>query len=446
MVASNVATLDIKNPIPYEPTGSSQSFLLTTKKKGYLPFLDPKDTFFQLLLEAKILSPTNDSCVNSKTHFCIGNGLYNKDKNKDDAEFKKWAKRLNKKNQSLDKILKSIFNNHFTVGNNFVEIIRGSVGATKFVRVVNRPFMDCRLSTPNEDDICESVFISKRFRKSSTWSFKETDSVELPIYYGDPDMQWYKGENGNEHCIIHIKNDFPGYDYYGMPDNVSSLPWQLLEYKMARYNLDILENNLVVGGLIFLEGNVSSEEGKKVGQDVIYSHTGDGKRGRWTVVTGGNDISKSAVHEFNNQTDGSYLKMDENVEGKIVDSNNWDSVLYGQSQSGGLGSNGFAYLASIFDTKNRTVIQPVQKQIFDDFLDPLFEIQDEWCNTKFRELDLGFNSVSPASLMGSININNVVKKNEGRKFIGLPVDETDPSGNEYIGGNVNLGKVTPKSN
>ena len=160
-------------------------------------------------------------------------------------------------------------------------------------------------------------------------------------------------------------------------------------------------------------------------------------------MTGGNDIAKSSVHEFNNQTDGSYLKMDENVEGKIVDSNNWDSVLYGQSQSGGLGSNGFAYLASIFDTKNRTVIQPVQKQIFDDFLQPLFEIQDEWCGTNFSELDLGFNTVSPSSLMGSININNVVKKNEGRKFIGLPVDDKDPSGEEYIGGNVNLGKVTP---
>ena len=277
MVASNVATLDIKNPIPYEPTGSSKSFLLTSKKKGYLPFLDPKDTFFQLLLEAKMLSPTNDSCVNSKTHFCIGDGIYNRDATKDDSEFKRWAKRLNPKNHSLDKIVKSIFNNHFTVGNNFVEIIRGEVGKKKFVRVVNRPFLDCRLSTPNEDDVCEEVYISKRFRKTSAWSYKEEDSLALPIYYGDPDMKWYRAPGGTEHCIIHIKNDFPGYDYYGMPDNVSSLPWQLLEYKMARYNLDILENNLVVGGLIFLEGNVSSEEGRKVGQDVIYSHTGDGR-------------------------------------------------------------------------------------------------------------------------------------------------------------------------
>ena len=438
---SNVSTLDVKNPIPFEPTGSSSPFLFSNKKKGYLPFLDPKDNFFQLLLEAKILSPTNDACVNSKTNFCIGNGLYIKDEKANNEAFLEFTKHVNKKGQTLDDILESIFNNHFTVGNNFVEIIRGKVGQKKFIRVINRPFLDCRLSEPNDEDICESVFISKRFRKQTAWTFKDHDSVELPIYYGE-DTKWWKDSNGYEHCIMHLKNDFPGYDYYGMPDNVSSLPWQLLEYKMARYNLDILENNLVVGGIIFLEGNVSSEEGKKVGQDVIFSHTGDGKRGRWTVVAGGNDISKSAVHEFNNQTEGSYLKMDDNVEGKIVDSNNWDSTLYGQHQSGGLGSNGFAYLSSIFDTKNRMVIQPVQNKIISTFLKPLLKIHDEWVGTKLSDLDIGFQSVSPASFVGNINVNNVLKVNEARGFIGLTVDPNEPNGNEYVGGNVNLGNIS----
>lgn len=445
MAASNVSTLDIKNPIPYEPTGSSQSFLLNNSKRGYLPFLAPKDNFFQLLVEAKMLSPTNAACVNSKANFSIGNGLYNKDKTLKNPEFDLFSKRVNNKNQTLNKLLKSVFDDYFSVGNSFIELVRGSIGKKKFIRVIKRNVLDCRLTTPNEDDICESVFISKRFRQTAAWTFKDLDSVELPVYYGDPDMKWYVDPKTKfEHCIIHLKNDTVGYDHYGMPDNVSSLPWQLLEYKMVRYNLDILENNLVVGGLIFLEGNVSAEEGKKVGQDIIYSHTGDGKRGRWTVVTGGNDIAKSTVHEFNSQTDGSYLKMDDNVEGKIVDSNNWDATLYGQHQSGGLGSNGFAYLSSVFDTKNRMVIQPVQKQIMEDFIMPLLEIHDAWAGSKFADLDLGFSTVSPASFIGSININNVVSVNEGRDFLGLPVDPNAPDGNQKIGGNVNLGSVTAK--
>ena len=430
---SNSATLDVHNPIPFEPSGESVAFLYTSSNKKYIPFLEPKDNFFQLLLEAKLLSPTNNACVNSKTNFCIGKGLYFKEEKKIDKDFVKFAKRVNNKGQNLNKVLKSVFNNHFTVGNNFVEVIRGSVGSKKFVKLINRPFLDCRLSKQNDDDICESVFISKKFRRKNSWSLKPDDTIELPIYYGDPKMKWYKDTTQNtEHCIIHVKNDAPGYEYYGMPDNVSSLPWQILEYKAARYNIDIIDNNLIVGGVIFLEGNVSQEEGKKVGQDIIYTHTGDGKRGRWTVVTGGKDIAKSSMQQFDTKADGSFLKLDDNVESKIVDSNNWDATLYGQHAAGGLGSNGFAYLSSIFDTKNKTVIEPTQNLIQEDLLSPFFEIYDAWCSTKWSEFELGFNTVAPASFAGEININAVLTKDEGREIIGKPALEDKAKGSEFI--------------
>ena len=131
-VFSNVAMLDVKNPIPYEPSGESSAFHLAKKNKKYLPFLEPKDNFFQLLLEAKLLSPTNSSCVNSKTNFCIGKGLYIKD-GSEDKEFEEFSKRVNNKGQNLNKVLKSVFSNHFTVGNNFIEVIRGKIGEKKFV-------------------------------------------------------------------------------------------------------------------------------------------------------------------------------------------------------------------------------------------------------------------------------------------------------------------------
>ena len=332
---SNVATIDTVNPIPFEPSGQSNAFLFSNKNRGYLPFLEGQPNFFQLLLEAKLLSPTNNSCVNSKTNFCIGKGLYFKDEKQKDDEFIKFSKRVNNKGQSLNKVLKSIFNNHFSVGNNFVEIVRGSAGNKKFIRVINRSFLECRLSEPNDDDICESVFVSKHFRNRNHWTLDKDSMVEIPIYYGK-DSKWYKNKNGNtEHCFIHIKNETPGYEYYGIPDNISSLPQQILEYKSARYNIDIVENNLVIGGIIFLDGNVSSEEAQKVGRNIIYSHTGDGKRGRWTIVTG-KGVSKSVVTQFDGKTDGSFLKLDENIEGKIIDSNNWDSTLYGQHQNGGI--------------------------------------------------------------------------------------------------------------
>ncbi|WP_313215011.1 hypothetical protein [Soonwooa sp.] len=440
-ITSNVATLDVANPIPFEPTGTSAAFLSFSKKRRYLPFLEPKDNFFQLLLEAKMLSPTNSSCVNSKTNFCIGKGVYLKES--EDSDFKKFIKRVNNKGQNLNKVLKSVFSNHFSFGNNFVEVIRGSIGAKKFVYLINRPILECRLSEPNEDDICETVFISKKFKRKGAWTLKEDEAVELPIYYGDEDMEWFTDESGFEHCIIHIKNEFSGYDHYGMPDNVSSLPWQILEYKTARYNLDIIENNLIVGGIVFLEGNVSQEEGKKVGQDIIYSHTGDGKRGRWTVVTGGKGIANSSLQQFNTGGEGSFLKLDENVESKIIDSNNWDSALYGQHQSTGIGNGGFAYLSAVFETKNKTVIEPTQNLIKEDLLNPFFEIYDNWMGTKFSDLEIEFKTVSPVSFAGELNINNILTKDEGREIIGKEKIGNDKGG-EFIGNSKSTENVSTK--
>lgn len=426
---SNVARLDVKNPIPFEPTGISQPFTFSSTKKGYLAFLAPKDNFFQLLLEAKLLSPTNNSCVNSKTNFCIGNGIYIKDE-KENPEFEEFTKKVNKKGESLNKITKSIFDNTFTVGNSFVEIVRGQIGQKKFIRIINRPFLDCRLSEPNDDDICETVFISKKFRRKNAWTLVEDEAVQLPIYYGDEDLKWYEDEQGFEHCIIHVKNTVSGYDYYGMPDNVSSLAWQILEYKTARYNIDLIENNLVIGGVILLDGNLTQPEATKIGQDIIYSHTGDGKYGRWAVVSG-TGMSKAKVEQFNTNSEGSFLKMDENVESKIIDSNNWDSALYGQHQTSGIGNGGYAYLSAVFETKQKTVIEPAQKMIIEDFLNPLFEITDHWLGTNFSDLEIGFEKVTPVSFAGEIDVNAVLTKDEGREIIGRPAIDNE-TGKEYI--------------
>ncbi|WP_428067424.1 hypothetical protein [Chryseobacterium gambrini] len=428
---SNVAMLDVKNPIPFEPSGESSVFLFNSREKGYLKCLDSKDNFFQLLLEAKKLSPTNSACVDSKTNFCIGNGMYIKD-GKEDSAFDEFRKRVNKKGQSLDKLVRSIFDNHFTAGNNFIEVIRGKVGNKKFMWIVNRSFLDCRLSVPDDDDICQTAFISREFRKKNSWILDRSKSVELPIYYGDKDMQWFKSDAGTEHCIFHIKNEVPGYDYYGMPSNMSSLPQQILEYQQARFNLDLIGNNMILGGILTVEGNLTQEEGRKLGKDIISAHTGEGKRGRIAIATG-NNMKGAAFHQFQTQQEGSFLKLDESVSRKIVDSNNWDKSLYGQhADSSGMGNGGFAYLSAVFDTKNKTVIEPTREIIKQDFLNPFFELYDEWMGTNFSDLDLAFRTVSPASFIGEIDVNACLTKDEGREILGKPELEDKTKGQEFI--------------
>ncbi|ASW74693.1 hypothetical protein IQ37_15160 [Chryseobacterium piperi] len=340
--------------------------------------------------------------------------------------FKDLQKRINNKRQSMGKVLDGLFNKYFRVGNDFIEIIRSKVGETKKVMAFPRKFLECRLSEADENDVSQSVYISKKFRNiKDDWSIDvEKDAIELPIYDGE-DTNWYiHPTQGTEHCLIHIKNEMPGYDYYGMPENVASLPQQILEYKAARYNIDNFENNLVIGGLVVLEGNHTDDELNKVARKITAQHTGDGKRGRYAFVS--NKQGTAVIHDMKKQTDGDFLAMDEKVEQKIISANNWDAALFGQNISKGIGNGGNAYVRTIFDIKNKTVIEPTREVIIEDFIIPFFEIYDDWMGTNWSEKEFSFIPVVPESFAGDIDSNAILTVDEGRQILGkdpLPNNE-----------------------
>ncbi len=417
LAVSNEAKLDVVNPIPFEIKGNSSVFELFADNRKYIPFLNPKDNFFSVLQEASILSPTSSACINSKVFFCSGNGIRIKDADKStEKAFKDFQKRINNRRQTFGAVLDRIFSNYFRVGNVFIELVKIEVGSTKKLHAYVRSFLDCRLGRPDENDIPQTVVISSKFRSGGDWTIDSNNSVELPIYNGS-DTKWLKGPKGSEHCVIHIKNEMDGYDYYGAPENVSSLPWQILEYKGARYNLDNFENNMVIGGVVVLEGSFTDAELTKAGKRLVDQHTGDGKRGRWAVF--GNKKGGATIQNFQKQSDGDFLKLDENAEQKIIDSNNWDSALYGQNQSKGLGNGGNAYLRSIFKIKHKTVVEPTRAVITEEFIEPFLQIHDEFCGSKWSQEDLEFVSIDIEDLVEDIDINSVITVDEGRAKLGF---------------------------
>lgn len=411
----NEVKLDVVNPIPFEASGKATAFYFDGSKK-YIPFLNPKDNFFNVLLEASLLSPTNNSCINSKVFFCSGKNF--KIKNATEAqekEFTKFCKRINNKRQSLGKLIDAFYSKHFRVGNNFIEIVKAGVGGTKKVFAYNRNYLECRLGEPDENDIPQTVLISKKFLQGDSWSFEANDCVELPIFNFE-DTEWKTMDDGTERCIFHIKNEMDGYDYYGMPENVSCLPWQLLEYKGARYNLDNFDNNMVIGGAIILQGNFTDKELTKVATEITKQHTGDGKRGRWTVMS--NKQGTGTIQNFQKQTDGNYLQLDENAVVKIINANNWDKSLYGGSENKGLGNGGNAYLKTIFKIKHKTVVEPTRQIFIEEFLMPYLEIVDEWTGSKWSQLEYEFESINIEDLLEYIEINSITTVDEGRELTG----------------------------
>lgn len=419
-VISNAAKLDAKTPIPLETNGMG---FITKKGRRYVPFFDSGDNFFQILLEAALLSPTNFACIGSKTKFSIGKGLRLAQKKDsaapEDKELAKWCRRVNKKGQSFNKILKGIFNNRYAAGNSFIELVRFSVGKTKYFQIYLRNYIDCRLNMPgaDEDDIPTSVFISKTFRKKGVWNFTEKDDpIEIALYNGDPKQKWTKGDDGVERLVIHLKNEVSGYDYYGMPSNVASLPQQILEYKFARYNMDNFDNNMVIGGVITVEASLTPDEAAKFSKDVTGAHTGDGKRGKYVILASEQGIKNSRIENFDQDKEYDYIEGDKRIEEKIILSNEWSKALI-DPQSSGLGNSG-KQIKEIYETKMNTVIAPEQTAILEDFVIPVMEMIDAWTGSKWASYAYEFDKIPVLGIGTEIDINSVLTVDEGREAIG----------------------------
>lgn len=443
---SNAATIDAKNPIPFDGAGAT---LTNMTGKPYVPFIGNNDRFAGVLVEAKMLSPTTLSCVTSKATYCAGRGWYIKDDSASEVDktypdLDEWAKSVNRKKQTLNDVIKSILEHKFTTGNAFVHIIRGKVGDKKYVKVYVRSLVDCRLAQPDAEDICASVYYGRAFR-DNFYTFDTNKLTEIPIYTGNLlNQDWFVDDKKDEHTFIHVKNEMAGYEYYGMPSNVASLPQQILEYKASRYNLDNFDNNLVIGGLITLKGNVTDPEARDMGKKIVHTHTGDGKRGRWVILSSeSGTLEGSDIHKFEKETDGSFIEQDKHIEEKIYASNQWNKLLIGGTEQKSIGQGNSAYIRSVFDIANTTVIRPEQEYVINNVLKPLLKICDEWMGTKWADLNIDIRAIQPVSFLGDIDVNAVITKDEGREILGRkPLG--DDRGKEFITAkNVTAAPVDP---
>lgn len=416
-VASNSIKLDAENPIPIGYNGKT---FMSSKGKRYVPFLNPTDNFFQYLTESYLLSNTTKACVDSKADYFAGTGFtFNNDALNND--FGEWAKNVNRKNKSLHEVVRGAFHNLNVVGNAFIQVVRCSVGDKKVIRVYLRNYMDCRLSEPDEDDVCVSVMVSKEFRRAGMWTYNPDKSFEIPIYTGNSlDANWIKDSKGNEHTMFHLCNETSGYDHYGMPSNIASLPQQLLEYKAARYNLDNFENNLVVGGIVAVKGAMTDEEAASMAKKITYTHSGDGKRGRYMVINSENGIEDGIqVEPFSTERDASYIEGDSHNEEKIYIANKWNKLLIGGSEKKSIGAGNNAFIQSVYTIANNTVIKPEQGKMVEKFLAPLLRICDEWLGTRWSKETIEIKELDPISFLSNVDINAVLTVDEGRELAGM---------------------------
>lgn len=414
---SNVYQLDPSRPIPTQVKGFSH---IASKNYRYLPFLGDDDNFFEILSECRTLSVINNACISTKTRYSVGSGWTFKDDTINKKFKEEFAKCVNKKGDTLNDILKEIFENYFTFGNVFVNIVKVSVGKTKKVRIFVKNNFDSRLASTEDPDVVTEVIFSSRFREENMVTLTKDDQVEIPLLIPGEDIKWKEISKGESHACIHLKNKVAGLDHYGMPTNVSSTVSQQLEYKGERYNLDNFENNMVLGGILVIKSSMSETEASKHAKNVTKTHTGDGKRGRVMVLASEQGVEDSIYHKFDTANDGSYLGLDKRLEEKIIIANEWDPVLAGIKTGSALG-RGEGYFKEIFELRYNTVIRPAQEYVIEKFLEPLLLVLKEHCGLDYTANAIDIMTPSPVSYGSDIDISDVMTIDEGRSKLGLEV-------------------------
>lgn len=422
--------LSVVNPIPFEG-GYSYSF---QNHRKYLPFLHPDDNYGHLLLESRLLSDTHNACIVTKKDYCAGSGFQHIDNTDLDPNFGTWLKSMNLSNEPISEVNRQIFEGFFTFGNQPIELVRTTVGKEKRFFVYPHNFLEWRLVEPDEDDICQEAIQSKLFLRRNYVLRPEEYKLfkTLPIYnpLNSDKLNWKRVGN-SERTLIWYKHSISGFSHYGLPSAVSSMIYQMLEYKSARYNLDNFENNMVVSAVLALKGNLSQVETDRIGKKVINTHTGDGKRGRVITVSSEEGITGSDFHSFDTHQEGSFENADAAWVQKIILANQWDAVLAGILSPHSFGK-GAGFLTKILEIKQNTVIKPAQSDLMQKVWNNIIPELTSWMGFKIDINNINIRNAIDISGLTDVDITPAVKVNEVRKAKGL-TEDTSPKGDMYLG-------------
>lgn len=407
--------LDPRNPIPLE---LENVFGFSPGGNKFIPFFSGTDTiygfnaFFINILRARLESTTQNGCIVAKTKYTIGDGVYID--GADGSVDKAWVafnKRANVDGKSFNAVTTEVFNTLYTFGNVCIEIVKGEIAGKRFLFVYCKNMLDCRKAWPDENNNSNAVIISRFFRKPGVYNLTQRFNIKIPFYRSGPgtkDRYWIQDTMAAENpqsdgstqtggapvpgikvwrTAIWIKDEYPGYDHYGLPTWLSSLIFGKLEYESAHFNLDNINNNMNPGGMLTVSASMSPAEVTTLSRKINKQYLEKGKKGRLLVVAAENGVEASKFTPFNTTKEGSYIELVNVSRDEIISANEWDGALIGKVEKGTMGKGG-SFMNELYQQKIKTVIKPKHRQIIDEFFTPLAEIADDWLGTRWGSYKL----------------------------------------------------------
>lgn len=384
--------------------------------KWHLFFRDSDNSYINdLALRAK-RSPTHGAILQSKAIYTSGEDfLYYKDSEpisyKDlEESFKKYINSVNKDNDSLHWLYSKVAYDFITFGNAYLEGIKSK----DFTSIFFQDATKVRIS----DD---KAYISAYWReiKNNISTTKDYPIEEIELWNGRVDTT-------QKRFIIHLKNDTPEYDYYGLPENVQVLKWADIEYKIVQFNLDMFKNGFFPSVAIDVFGQAPDGMSDKDYVDKIKdSFTDEGNNHKMFIQLLDDPNQATKITEFSRVQKGQFTELQELATQQIIAGHRWFASLSGIKTSGSLGSN--QQIRNEYNIALKSLIIP-------QFQKPISNLFNKILRIAGYDIEIGIMNVAPVGIEDKIEPKEVLNINEQRELLGYePIEENNVSDN----GNIN---------
>jgi hypothetical protein len=372
------------------------------KQSDWFPFFKDSDNIYinDLAKRAK-RSPTHGAILQSKGIFTAGQGFtyfQNGDEVNEedlDVKFSDYIKGVNGSNDSLHSIFgKSAYDLAYS-GNVYLEIKKGK----EFTSVFYLDASKVRVSKKN-------AYVS------AWWHVIKDDPSQVGTDYPVETIELWNGkeDTSQKHFIIHLRNDVPEYDYYGLPESIQVLKWADIEYKIGQFNLSKLENGFFPSVLMTLVGTPPEGMNEQQYVEAIVSkYTGEEKNGKIVAQMVDSADQAPIVTEFTGASEGEMLQLQTTSRDMIISGHRWFPSLAGIATAGQLGSN--QQIRNEYNIALKGLIIP-------QYQNPLLRMYNTILKIAGFDIEINVLNVAPVGFEDTLDAKIVLTEDEQRAALG----------------------------
>jgi len=346
-------------------------------------------------------SPTNSAILQTKLRYAFGGRMLF---NENSPNAKRNEQALNA--LKIHKLIKSVGFDYIAYGTAFAEVkLEGKTFGANHIKIDY-----ARIRGENGRYLPTTIGFSYAWYEGG---HSGEDIVDIPIFDESEKLP------AAYHRAFVVKTESVGRLYWGIASYVlPALASSETDYHAPRYNANYFKNGCKNGTLVGIVTGDAEVESKI---NAVKKDMSDPENAHKPIVVafrqmGENPNDKITVNDLHSFTEGAFLGLKESSVDDLARAHRCPPALANIAVSGKLGN--IQQLQSEHEIFVNTVIAPIQEEVRESFIAPLFKLIDNTFGTTLAEDFVGFEIPPPTSLRPSIVPNEVLTVDEQRALLG----------------------------